>query len=436
MLRVFIVTLAIFFVPFVSHSIEAWEGTRFFYTSSLDSARAYKVSFDSISSGVVAGSFGSSRFDFVQVDGEITLTLKTPWTNVFYFSGNHPETDELGQFERIVTIEKLVIYGNSQNPHIKVIFLTCERYLSNVSPALEECSRKDSNSAQYAKMNTPNKDDLIELSLLPRKLIALTGSQFLGTAFTLSMDGSVHYSQFGSNGTELSGWRKMNLSLGQKSKWRVDEKALTLYSESSGSVKIYGIRQFEGVTRVLVESLDENLNTKSLHVGALAMDSGPKIDVESTLGVFRPVQVGTTHSFDDVVYFNFYNEGIGSIEHFAPGDPESTHVYLQWSLVGDSIQGDRYVTVEPGYGGNDSAQFGRTPRDKSEHLKCLEEITAGLETCKLWSRRNVKVLSIEGNRWTTLRTREFYASPEDESPDRSEMSIFVMYKKDDFAPTE
>lgn len=327
----------------------------------------------------------------------IELTLSG---DIFYESFLFKQIEETGEFTQvkmISTLKTMILSGSEDNIIVSESWENCSTY--DVSGVItEECESSTLNNDEGLILRDALQT--ISVNVAAGDNIVLPLPQYDAVFVQLNADDTV---------TILTSGKSMEGKTIQS--WSKASDIITIDFSDGSKISYTPTQNYEGVTRVI--GIYENGPTQKTVVGALAIDQ--KIDTSNLAqsdvsGNYKTVLASTNNQSD--ILYSFGQDGFGGFDSMIAGNTHFTA--WGWSFTSGLIEANRYRTED-----------GTMIQDESQIQACQNGTATD---CVLHQKRTYKVLGQTGNRYTMMRTLEFYFD-ENGVPEYSDVSVWTFYKQ-------
>jgi len=394
--------LAVGLIGQSASALDSWDGDKFIYSTSTSSQYALKVNLNDKGHATVAlTNSGSATGTFQSSDDVVAIKLDKAIETTGFPVKTNPSTGNVEQVLTVSKIQELEITGAINNIKVTEKGSECSTFQTPGQPDEEVCEDFSTEIGQ-------NKTSLIlRDQLLP---VDVTLDSDVKLALPVG-DFNVAYVQVNGSTGEAS---PVDANVEVNNTVRSVNKGFGMIRAelNDGSTITYGQTiKLEGLSRVL--GVIEKDGVESLVSGVIVAGTNVNTDAIDPVGTYTGVMGGDT-LYEEPLDYVFNSDGFGGFTvTSSDGD-----FFNPWSW--DYVNGD---LVALRYRGTDN--------NLDPLVDTVDEVKACIadaETCYVYNKRSYKILAVDGNKYTMLRT--FYFKPaQDEEFGPSNQSIWVMYKK-------
>lgn len=400
-----------------AQAIEPWQGERRLIVTDTDFPYYSKV-FLQGNRGRVATRDGSSKVRVSHSEGTLTLDILNP-SSISSTSYPFKQNIETGDYEQVTAqthTKSISIDGSENNAYLKITKETCYRYTSNIASENIQCG------TTVDEMDKPiivtEYLPTLSLDIIPGDKVVIPG-QYDHFYLQLNADKSVtNLNAKPQSATALDTTIVDNVAI---ESWSLQNNILNLHFQDGGKATYKAIQDFEGVKRVIGTFIKGN--TEITLFGGLVVDDTTAAfeDVSSAAGDYVVSLVATTNMGTHLIYefdtdsFGGFNTSSFSLEPY--------YSLWTWSVKNGVIEAQQYRSIDP-------SATGRI-NDKQELKACLRSLKSAQPSCVLDMSRAHRLLQVDGNRVTVLRTMKRWSTDENGQMNLiyQNSAPFVLYKK-------
>lgn len=382
-----------------AHALDAWEGSKFIYSTDSRSSYALKVDLDTKGNAKIATSFdGAGEGTFSQTGETIKINLTSSIDSIGFPVKNNPRTGAPEQVQTTSSLKEILLEGYEDEVYVTEKGTDCSLFRMNDGSEEEVCS------------DYTNKNEIAGAMLLRSLLKPVSASISAGDKVVIPLDSfNDAYVQIDGNGkaTPVDADAEVNGQV--KSVEKINDQVKVTLTDG-GTILFGQTRMIEGHGRVLgVQNKD---GKETLITGLIVVDQNVDVNSFSPSGTYKAIMAGGSSNIEDLEY-QFNPDGFGGFETQYAG--EVMFNPWSWKFEDMELHASRYRRY-----------------DEPSHVDTVdgvkECIAGGKELCYVYNKRSYKVIAKDGNKFTMLRKMTFDTNQPDVTP-AVQQSVWVMYKK-------
>jgi len=382
--------LSILFTAFGAQAIEPWDGERVIYSTKKDDNSAFYIKIDetSHSAVVVKGPNGSDGTYKDEWGSELTINLYRPIETVGYPTLTNPTN---GVREQVLTrykTTKIVLSGDEGDLKVREVGEKCsDFYVLDVVEVV--CSDLDEDFDED-NQNYVLKENLGPIDLdLSNKSVVFPVEDYSSIYVSIDQNGTITLPSQGALNETANDYVRVSQLNGE-----------IILDKKDKSKIVYGS------TGIVVDDVDRVVGIKyvdgkvaEISVGSIYVDQKPNLINFRAAGSYLTTSVnGLDYRINqEPLEFEFTEDGFGGVSYVTEDGEHSYNPWIWYETSRGTVTADRYWSV-------DSEGYPVTIIQEFEAIQNCADSGEDAGECYLRNKRHYKVLAIDGDKVTFLRT--------------------------------